>query len=202
MRIPAVAALALASALAGGVSCAPAPEAKTAPAAAAIATETLWTVDYARSKLGFSASQTGATFTGRFEKYQALISFDPDDLSKTSIEVTIDMTSARTGDRQRDLALPGSDWFKTKEFPTARFVATEVQKLDDGTYVAQGALEMRGVRRSLGLPFTLEISGDTAAAKGETSILRTDWGVGEGEFADATWVDLDVKATFEIAATR
>lgn len=161
-----------------------------------------WTVDMAKSRLGFGASQTGKPFDGHFENYDAKIVFDPADLSKTLIDVTIDMASAKTGDRQRDQALPGSDWFKTKEFPTARFAATNVEETGEGRYVAHGSLTIRDATRPIDLPFSLEINGDRAHAQGEVTLMRVDFGVGQGEFATDEWVGLDVKVTVDVVATR
>lgn len=161
-----------------------------------------WTVDYGRSRLAFSGTQTGEAFSGVFNDFEARIDFDPADTSTASIEVVVDMTSARTGDRQRDAALPGSDWFKAKTHPTARFSSRNVVRTAEGRYIAHGALEMRGVSKPVSLPFALEISGATARATGSVNLLRTDWGVGQGEFAGADWVGLDVKVSIDIYATR
>jgi polyisoprenoid-binding protein YceI len=161
-----------------------------------------WQVDYKKSRLGFSGTQTGKPFEGQFRKYDAKIVFDPANLATSSIDVTVDMSSAATGDKQRDAALPGSDWFKSKEFPSARFLARRIEKKPDGGYLAYGELDMRGVKKALLLPFTLKIAGDMATAKGEASLVRSDWGVGQGEFADGTWVALEVKVFVDITATR
>ncbi len=161
-----------------------------------------WTVDMAKSKLGFSASQTGKAFDGRFEKFDAKILFNPADLSTTSIDVTIDMTSAKTGDKQRDQALPASDWFKTKEFPTAKFVSTNVEESGEGRYIAHGSLTIRDRTNPIDLPFSLHLSSDEAHAQGEVTLMRVDFGVGQGEFATDEWVGLEVKVSVDIAATR
>ncbi|NWG70675.1 MAG: YceI family protein [Parvularculaceae bacterium] len=161
-----------------------------------------WKVDYANSRLGFVGEQTGKAFQGKFRKFEATIVFDPDNPATARIDVTVDMTSAVTGDKQRDSALPGSDWFKAKEFPVARYVARSVEKKPDGSYVAEGDLTIRGVTRRVPLPFTLTLDGKKATAKGEASLIRSDFGVGQGEFADATWVGLGVKVTIDLRATR
>jgi polyisoprenoid-binding protein YceI len=184
-------------------SVAAAAPAGTAPAAAPAASAApAWKVDYAKSKLGFSGAQTGKPFSGQFGKYDAKIALDPNNPAKSTIDVTVDMTSAKTGDKQRDSALPGSDWFKAKQFPTARYVAKMVEKKADGTYIAHGDLTIRGVTKHVPLPFTLKIDGKNAIAKGEATLIRTDFGVGQGDFADGTWVGLDVKVTIDIKASR
>lgn len=195
--------LAAASLLSLLAACGEAPSAPaTADGAAAAKPAGAWTVDYAESRLGFSATQTGKSFDGEFEKYDATIVFDPADLSKTSIDVAVDMTSAKTGDKQRDTALPGSDWFKAKDFPSARFQSSNVEETGAGAYVAHGSLTIRDATKNIDLPFTLAIDGDTAKASGGLTLLRTDFGVGQGDFATDEWVGLDVKVTVEITATK
>lgn len=161
-----------------------------------------WAVDKSASRLAFTATQTGEAFEGRFENFTASIVFDPDDLSAAHIVVAVDPASARTGDRQRDTALPGSDWFRTRDYPTARFESREVSRTGEGAYEARGALTMRDVTRDIALPFTLAIDGARARAEGGVTLIRTDWGVGQGEFATDQWVGTEVGVKFVIEATK
>jgi polyisoprenoid-binding protein YceI len=161
-----------------------------------------WIVDKAKSWVSFTGTQTGKEFTGRFSNYSAAIVFDPDDLSTAEIEVGIDMSSAKTGDKQRDDALPGKDWFAAAAFPLARFSASDVVATGSGAYEARGRLTIREAMRDLALPFTLSIDGSRATADGAVTVVRTDYGVGQGEFATGEWVGLDVKVSFHIEATR
>lgn len=179
-----------------GETAAPAKAADAAP------TSSRWTVDYGASRLGFRALQTGTEFEGHFEDYDAEIIFDPEDLSTTSIDVTISMTSARTGDRQRDIALPGKDWFDAKKHPTASFISEDVEQTAPGEYVAHGALTIRAVTKQVELPFMLEIDGDSAHATGGLTLIRTDFGVGQVEFESDEWVGFEVEVSVDITATR
>lgn len=176
------------------------PPASTA-APAAPSDPRAWTVDYAESRLGFRATQTGTAFEGRFERFEAAILFDPEDLSGSRVEVTVDMASAATGDRQRDAALPASEWFRVRDFPNAVFRAEDFIGTGEGRYEARGSLTIRDVTRPLTLPFTLRMEGDRGRAEGEVTLLRTDFGVGQGEFATDQWVGLDVGVQFTIVAT-
>ncbi|MBB3884449.1 polyisoprenoid-binding protein YceI [Acetobacter oeni] len=74
----------------------------------------------------------------------------------------MDLSSAATGDRQRDTALPGRDWFDIARFPEATFSATSVRKTGVNTYEAIGTLSLRGIIRSVILPFTFDRNGTTA----------------------------------------
>lgn len=174
----------------------------SAPSAADPAPASDWSVDYDKSTLGFTATQAGAEFDGRFEKFDAKIVFDPADLSKASIDVAVDMTSARTGDRQRDTALPDRDLFDAKAYPNAKFVSREIEETVPGAYVAHGALTIRDKTKDVDLPFSLEIDGNAAHATGGLTLVRTDFGVGQGELASDEWVAFDVDVKVDVTATR
>lgn len=161
-----------------------------------------WVVDYDKSRLGFSATQNGNRFDGEFEKFKARILLDPDKPETGAIDVRVDMTSAEAGDRQRNAALPGGDWFKAKEFPFARFVSSEIVSDSEGRFAAKGDLTIRDVTKEIILPFALKIEGDNAIAVGEVTLVRSEFGVGRGEFSEGKWVSLDVLVRVEIAATK
>ena len=161
-----------------------------------------WTVDLAKSKLGFSGTQTGDPFTGSFTRYKAAIAFDPAHLEASQIKVTVDLASATTGDTQRDTALPGDDWFDIAHFPQATFASNSIRKKPDGTYEAAGTLTLRGVMRPLTLPFTLDMTGASAHAKGHVMLVRTAFGVGQGQWTTGDYVALEVGVDIDIVATR
>lgn len=158
-----------------------------------------WTADKGKSRIEFTGLQVGTEFTGSFSSFDMSIVFDPDNLAAARIKATIDMASAKTGDRQRDDALPGKDWFSVSEFPAAVFESSDIRAAGTG-YEARGTLTLHGVSRDLTLPFSLDISGGRAVADGSVSLVRSDFGVGQGEFAGGEWVGLDVKVSVHIEA--
>ncbi|MGF1543685.1 MAG: YceI family protein [Parvularculaceae bacterium] len=161
-----------------------------------------WSVDADASYIEFSGVQTGNAFTGRFGEFDAEITLDPDDLSDASIVATIKTGTAKTGDRQRDKALPTGTWFASKEHPEARFESSEVVKTGDGAFEAKGTLTIREASEPVTLPFTLAIDGDAATADGSVQLDRGDFAIGQGEFAGGKWVSNDVGVKIHIEATR
>lgn len=161
-----------------------------------------WKVDPSKSTLGFSDIQTGAAFQGKFSNYSAAIIFDPDHLETSHISVAVDLASADTGDTQRDTALPTKDWFDTAEFPQAKFDTDAIRWTGVGSYEASGKLTLRGVTRPFVLPFTLDLDGAAAHAKGHVNLLRNDFGVGQGPWSSGQWVALEVRVDVDIVATR
>src|SRR6187402_3556665 len=173
----------------------PALRAFTFVAAVVIATPSsaaTWKVDPAKSSIGFSGTQTGEPFKGRFKNFQATIDFDPANVGAGHATIDIDVASAATGDGQRDEALPGEDWFDIQRFPKARFEATHFTAKGGNAYEAAGTLSLRGVSRDVVLPFTLEIAGGVAHAKGHLDLMRNLFGVGQNAWSSDAYVGFAV----------
>lgn len=154
------------------------------------------------STLNFTASWAGEAIEGQFKRWTADILFSPEALDRSKLTVGIDMASAATGDGQRDSSLPSDDFFAVAAHPKATFTASKFRKTGEGKFVADGTLELRGVRKPVSLPFTLKIDGDTATARGVTTIDRTAFGVGQGEWAATDQIGGKVKVSFAITAKR
>ncbi len=161
-----------------------------------------WTVDPAKSTLGFTGQQTGAPFTGRFKTWTAAIDFDPAHPEAGHVSASIDIASASTDDPQKDEALPTPDWFDATEFGKATFDATGFAPKGGDAFETSGKLTLRGVSKSVVLPFTLTIVGDQAHAIGHAKLLRTDFGVGQGAWTSGDYVALDVTVDLDLVATR
>ncbi|MEL6746374.1 MAG: YceI family protein, partial [Pseudomonadota bacterium] len=162
-----------------------------------------WQVDRTQSTLGFIASGGGTELKGSFIAYDATITFDPADPGATRVDVTIDMTSAKTVSGQYDDTLKGSDWFDTETHPSARFTAAKAMPGSDSSqFVLDGSLTLRGVTAPVQLPFTFTDNGDgSATATVAHTISRNAFGVGPTEgFAGA--VKDDVQLNFALRATR
>ena len=165
-----------------------------------LARATDWHIDPEASVLGFEGTQTGTPFTGRFERFDATIRFDPDAPEAARADVVIDMASARTGDAQKDGALPGADWFDIASHKQARFVAEGFRALGGDRFEAPGTLELRGTSLPVVLPFTFTRDGAGARVTGALAIDRTAYGVGQGAWASDAWVGHSVRITLDLIA--
>ncbi len=159
-----------------------------------------WKVVAAKSWLGFKGTMAGAAFEGRFPRWQARISFDPAQADHGAAVVTVDMSSAETGDRQKDAALPQSDWFDAKMFPKATFEAQSFRPKGGNAYDAVGTLTIRDVKKAVVMPTTIEVTGTTLHASGHLDVVRTDYGVGQGTWTSDQWVALGVTVSFDVTA--
>ncbi len=159
-----------------------------------------WIVDKAASSLSFSGEQTGEKFTGSFANFDVAINFNPDDLASAKIVATIDLTSADAGDKDRNGALPGKEWFFVKKFPTAKFETTSLSHKGGNTYLATGQLTIRGTAKTVHLPFTLDIENGEATMQGQLSLNRRDYNIGTGMWKDEDWVKHNVDVQLVINA--
>lgn len=160
-----------------------------------------WKVN-AGSTLGFATSWGGSAIEGRFDRWTADILFSPEALDKSKVSVSIDLASAVSGDAQRDESMQGADWFDVASHAKATFTATRFEKTGENRYVAIGTLTLRGVSKPLRLPFTLKIEGDKARVSGVTTLDRTAFGVGQGEWKSTDQIPAEVKVSVNLTATR
>ena len=133
---------------------------------------------------------------GRFERFDATIRFDPADLSHSSLQVVVDLLSARTGDTDRDTALQGSD-FPTTRWPKGTFTSTGIKSLGDGHFEATGKLTLRDVTRDVRLQFRrfdpAAPSGGAARMIRSSNLRRLEFGVGQGDWRGTEWLDDEVR---------
>jgi len=162
-----------------------------------------WSVNHASSHLGFTGSYQGSGFSGQFGSWDAAIHFDPANLAASMAEVTIDMASVDTSDGGRDGSLVGPDFFAVAMFPEAVFRTRSITPGEgEGQYLAEGTLTIRDVSQPVTLPFTLKFSGERALMTGTLELDRSDYGVGQGAWADDKSVAYGVKVDIRLVAEK
>jgi len=97
--------------------------------------------------------------------------FKEDAVDEASVTATIYISSVFAGDKERDAALPGKEWFDVKKFPKAVFQSDDFVKTSNGQYEARGTLSMKGKSQPLTLPFTLDIDGARAEMEGKVTVV-------------------------------
>ncbi|WP_435106039.1 YceI family protein [Arhodomonas sp. AD133] len=163
-----------------------------------------WQIRHEESRLGFTATQQGGEFDGRFRDFDATMRFSPDDLGGSGFDVSIDVTSITTGSSDRDEQLPAQEWFYFERYPEASFVTREIRAVDGGefAYEAVGELTIRGSTHEVVLPFDWRIDGGTATMEGRVAIDRTRYGVGQGEWEDGDTVGREVTVEVDLTLEK
>jgi polyisoprenoid-binding protein YceI len=152
------------------------------PAAAA---NSNWQIDSAHSSAQFSVRHMAiSTVRGAFSKVTGSIVFDDKDVSKSTIDVTIDANSVDTRVPDRDNDLRSEKFFDVAHYPSITFKSRKVEQLAPGKLKVTGDLTIRGTTKEV----VLDVEGPTApmkdpwgntrtAANATTKINRQDFGV-------------------------
>ena len=169
----------------------------------ALAQTSTWVPDKAHSEVDFSILHLSLSKVhGRFGNIGGSIVMNDADISKSTVNVTIDVSSVDTGVAPRDNDLKGPNIFDVAQFPTATFVSTSVAKSGNGLTVT-GNLTLHGVTK----PVTLTVEGPTGPVAGmdkkqhsgfsaTTTISRTAFGIAT-KMPSAVLGD-DVQLTIEL----
>lgn len=149
--------------------------------------------------LEITVVQLNSPVTGSFADWTAAIAFDPDvdDDVKGSVEVTIAIPSLTIGTVTSEAMKP--DFFNAEAFPTATFLAAIRE--DEGGYVAEGTLTVKGQSAPLTMQFTLLIDGETATMEGGITLDRRTFQVGES-YSDETSLGFPVEVAVSLTAVR
>jgi len=166
-----------------------------------------WVIDHENSSLTFSGTQMGAAFEGEFRKFDGEIFFDPLRLFDSRVEIRIDTGSVTTNSHDRDAEIPKPEWLNTESFPESVFRSDKIEKTAGNQYVAHGELSIRGVKKPVDLPFTMEVSTDStghkvAAVDGQAVVQRLDFGIGAGQWRDTKAVGNAVTVHVKLQARQ
>mgnify|MGYP001449178110 CR=1 FL=1 len=160
-----------------------------------------WNVVSDQSKLSFIATQAGAEFEGGFNKFSSDISFDPENLAESHVNIIIDVKSVDTKSPDRDSNIVSKDWFDAATYPEASFVTKKIAlNPEQGGYIADAVLTMRGVAQDVSMPFSVDITGEKAHAKGRLTVKRNDFGIGQGQWVATNIIGDDVVIFFDLMA--
>lgn len=154
------------------------------------------------STLTFVAIQQGAPFEGRFERFSVELEFAPDALQSSRLVVTVELGSVDTRYADRDEVLRAPEFFDVARWPAGRFVAREFSPIGDHRFEAAGELTIRDETHPFVVPFEFVADGTQASLTGQVVLPRLRFGIGQGEWADTTWIGADVNVRFDLRLQR
>src|SRR6056297_3804387 len=167
------------------------------------AEQTCFVGSHETGELAFSGAVEGTGFTGRFGEFSVKYCMPESGPADGRINVRVQLSSADTENRERDETLKGEAFFAVEQYPEASWESRSISA-EGGAYVADGELELKGIRAAQAVNFTLTPDDDDLVARGEFSmrgdaeIERLRFDVGTGEFADPEFVRNRVDLSFEI----
>lgn len=141
-------------------------------------------LDSSHSSIAFIARHAMVTkVRGTFGSYTGEATVDGSNASASNLSVTIDVASVNTNSPDRDGHLKSGDFFDVAQFPTITFVGTGFDVTDDSNVDVTGDLTIKGVTRSITIPFEYTGSAkdpfgnERAGFEGRVDVSRKDFGL-------------------------
>jgi cytochrome b561/polyisoprenoid-binding protein YceI len=161
---------------------APAQEGDAAAPPALAEVTSQWQVE--EGEIAITVAQFGSEVTGRFADWTTGIAFDGDSVSGEagSVTATVSIASLTLGSVTQQAL--GADFFDAGSFPTATFTGPITHAADG--YEVNGTLTIKDQSLPVTLPFILSLTGDRAEMRGDVTLDRRDFGIGDNIADEAT----------------
>lgn len=127
-------------------------------AVSSLAAAATWDIDSAHATANFTIKHLGITnVNGSLGTVSGKFNVDDKDITKSTIDVSIDVKAIYTGVQKRDDHLKSPEFFDVAKFPAVTFKSTKIEKgLADNKLKITGDLTMHGVTKPVS--FEAELS--------------------------------------------
>jgi len=170
-------------------------------------TKSTWAIDPGHTVAEFGVKHLMvSTVKGRFTEVSGAIELDEGDISRSRVDVAINVASINTHDEKRDAHLRSDDFFAAEQYPQITFASTKVEPNGKDRLNVTGDLTIRGVT----LPVTLDVDvngratspwgSEVIAYSAETTINRKDFGLTWNIALEAGGVTVGDKVKISIEA--
>ncbi len=150
-----------------------------------------------------------ANVVGLFGGITGVVTFDPPDIARLSVEAEIDVSTLSSGNKARDEHLLSQDFFDAAKYPKMIFKTKKVEAAGANRGRVAADLTIRGMTRPISFeveclgPVKSPFSGKSCVGfRGTTKINREDYGITFDYSMEGGGlvVGKEVEITFEIQA--
>lgn len=164
-----------------------------------------WQLDPTHTEIGFTVRHLMSKVRGKFEKFEGTL-VTADDITASSVNVSVDLSSINTGTVDRDNHLRSGDFFNVETHPTMSFTSTGVVQKSDTDFAVTGDLRIKDVTKPIEL--AVEFLGEGGDPWGGTrvgieatgQISRKAWGIDFNIPLEGDKVMIGDKITLQINA--
>lgn len=163
-----------------------------------------WNYDDAHARLGFSISHMMLSdVEGSFGNVDAIVTSTKTDFSDAGVEMTAQVNSVNTYNKQRDEHLLSPDYFDAAKYPVITFKSTSFKKVSGSTYTVTGNLSMHGVTKHVTLTAVARTGVNPMNNKTVTGfkvtgmVNRKDFGIAGGTPAAMIGEEVSIVANAE-----
>ncbi len=177
------------------------------PSTEAVAEAQTYQFDKGHTQIRISWNHVGLSEqSALFREYSGNVTFDQQDVTNSSVNVTIDPASVDTGVPDFDDHLKSSDFFHVEEHPEVTFETTEVVQTGPNSGRMTGDLTIKGITKPVTLDITLNYAGEhplgafidkykgrqAAGFKATGRVLRSEFDLGRNAPLVSDWVDIEI----------
>lgn len=128
-----------------------------------------WDIDPQHTSAQFAVRHlVVSTVRGTLGTVTGSVNLDETDITKSSVEATIDAAGVSTREGMRDEHLKGPDFFFVSKYPKVTFKSKKVEKVADGKFKVIGDLTLRGVTKEI----TLDVEGTPKPLHDQMGVLK------------------------------
>jgi polyisoprenoid-binding protein YceI len=150
------------------------------------------------SSVQFKIRNLGFNVNGSFSGLDGNIQFDPNNLTASNFDVSIDANTINTDNNMRDNHLRNETYFDTKNYPRIRLVSTKITTSNkSGILFIFGKLTIKNQTKDISFPFTATSTNEGYLFKGVFKISRKDFGVG-----GASTISDDLEVSLNISSKK
>jgi len=132
-----------------------------------LAQTSTWTIDPDHSMIKFDITHLEVSHVqGTFLGVNGSVTFNEQDITKSTVTATIDTSTVRTGSPTRDMDLRGPDFFRLGKFNEMTFKSTSLTRVN-GKLQMTGDLTLAGVSKSV----TLDVEGPVGTQTSEGKVI-------------------------------
>jgi polyisoprenoid-binding protein YceI len=128
-------------------------------------------------KISFTISNFGSPVHGTLSDLKGEIRFSHDNPESGKFDVTIPVSTIKTGIKKRDKDLMAEKYFDAAKYPLITFKSETITK-KGSKYIVIGVLTIKGHPHNIELPFDFKGDNETGTFTAGFIINRLDYGIG------------------------
>jgi polyisoprenoid-binding protein YceI len=139
---------------------------------------------------------TNTTVNGSFTGLKGIAVFDPGTVEKSSVEASVDVNTISTGISLRNHDLKQEKYFYAEKFPVINIRSARIEKTgQNGNYILNGVLTIKGITKTVIIPFTASPEGNGYRFRSRFKLNRLDYDVGKtGKIDNELTVEINAYA--------
>ncbi|NVJ61582.1 MAG: YceI family protein [Gammaproteobacteria bacterium] len=145
-----------------------------------------------------------STYVGRFNEFDASLDFDPNNMSKTRLDAQVKINSIDVNNKDLEETLRDDDWFDSQRFPVASFKTLSVSPGENGNFIFNAELTLKGVTKPISLNATFNGGASnvltgyyTLGFSAQGSLKRSEFGIDTAIPMVSDKVDIEIFAEFQ-----